>query len=97
MNFAMTQLSPEQIDRLARRRAAAKMGWTIHALVYVLVNSLLFAISRNGSWPVYPLLGWGIGLAMHGLAVFVLGSGGRIHGSMVQRERERLQQEQARP
>ena len=28
-----TPLTPQQIDRLARRRAGAKMGWLLHALV----------------------------------------------------------------
>lgn len=102
MKHAMTSLGPDDIDRLAHRRAAARMGWFIHAAVYVLVNALLYARSREAfgtaAWSVFPLLGWGIGLAMHGLVVFVLGSGSRLQRRMVERERERLQrgQESAR-
>ena len=51
--------SNDRIERLARRRAGAKMGWYIHATVYVLVNLFLviLASSRGHNWAMYPLLG----------------------------------------
>lgn len=90
-------LTPEAIERLARRRAGAKLGWYMHAVVYVLVNLVIFSISRYGfgsrPWSVFPLLGWGLGLALHGISVFVLGTGSGLRERMVQKERERLQRE----
>ena len=52
------------LDRLARRRASAKMGWFIHAAVYAIVNLGLAALSLSAGrdWHAYPLLGWGLGL-----------------------------------
>lgn len=92
-----TPLSPEEIERLARKRAGAKLGWFIHASVYVLVNLVIFAMSRYAfgtrPWSVFPLLGWGLGLALHGVSVFILGSGSGLRERMVQKERERLQRE----
>ncbi|TWO69516.1 2TM domain-containing protein [Caenimonas sedimenti] len=92
-----TPLSPEEIDRLARKRAGAKLGWYSHAAIYLLVNLFLFAISEYGfghrRWSVFPLLGWGVGLAFHGISVFVLGTGSGLRESMVRKERERLQRE----
>lgn len=92
-------LSPEEIETLARRRASAKLGWYVHAAAFVLVNVLLFAMSRYAfgtrPWSVYPLLGWGLGLVLHGVSVFLLGSGNGLRERMVQREREALQREQA--
>jgi len=92
-------LSPEEIDALARRRASAKLGWYAHAVAFVLVNALLFALSRYAfgtrPWSVYPLLGWGLGLLLHGVSVFLLGSGSSLRERMVQREREALQRGQA--
>jgi hypothetical protein len=92
-------LSPEEIETLARRRASAQLGWYVHAAAFVLVNALLFAMSRYAfgtrPWSIYPLLGWGLGLVLHGVSVFLLGSGDGLRERMVQREREALQREQA--
>lgn len=92
-----TPLTPEEIDKLARKRAGAKLGWYAHACVYVVVNLVLFALSRYGfghrPWSIFPLLGWGLGLTLHGVSVFVLGSGSALRERMVQKERERLQRQ----
>lgn len=90
-----TALTPDEIERLARKRAGAKLGWYIHATVYLLVNLGLFAMSKYGfgsrPWSVAPLLGWGLGLVLHGVSVFVLGRGSPLRERLVARERERLQ------
>ena len=84
--------SPEALERLARRRAGAKMGWFIHALVYVCVNAglALMAWHTGRAWHLYPLAGWGLGLALHGLAVW-LRTGTGLHERLLQAERDRLQ------
>ena len=93
-----TPLSPEEIDRLARKRAAVKLGWYIHATVYVLVNLLIFSLSQYAfgtrPWSLGPLLGWGLGLVLHGISVFVLGGGSTLRERMVQRERDRIERSQ---
>lgn len=92
-----TSMSPEEIDRLARKRAGAKLGWFFHAAVYVIVNLSVFAMSQyafgNRAWSVFPLLGWGLGLALHAAAVWLVGVGGDLRERMVQKERERLQRQ----
>ncbi|MDB5945966.1 MAG: hypothetical protein JWQ33_992 [Ramlibacter sp.] len=82
----------DQIERLARRRAGAKMGWYIHATVYIAVNLLLAVLSfSNGRhWAVYPALGWGLGLAIHGFVVFIATGGGGLHERLLRNERDRL-------
>jgi hypothetical protein len=91
-------LTPDDIDHLARRRAGAKLGWYAHAVFYVLVNAVVFAMSRYGfgerPWSMFPLLGWGLGLALHGVSVFALGSGSSLRERMVQKERERIERAQ---
>jgi carbon starvation protein CstA len=61
----------------ARKRVRQIKGFYIHATVFVLVNAFLLitnmASSRGKIWFVWPLFGWGIGLAAHGIAVFGLG------------------------
>lgn len=93
--------NPEEadIERLARKRAKAKMGWYSHAAVYVCVNLFLFALSSwrgHGNWHLAPLLGWGLGLALHGVSVFWIGQGSELSERLVQRERERLQRARER-
>jgi hypothetical protein len=94
----MPQLSPDEIERLAHKRAGAKLGWYIHATVYVLVNLFLFLSSEmvfgSRRWSVYPLLGWGLGLALHGVSVFLMGSSRGLRDRLVQKEREKLQRQQ---
>jgi hypothetical protein len=93
-------MTPDDLDQLARKRAGAKLGWYTHAAAFTVVNLALFAMSRYGfgdrPWSVYPLLGWGLGLALHGISVFLLGSGSNLKERMVQKERERLLREQDR-
>lgn len=90
-------MTPKDIDRLARRRAGAKLGWYIHATAFVVINLALFAISHHGfgsrHWTVFPLLGWGLGLALHGIAVFMCGPASGLRERMVQKERERLRRQ----
>lgn len=59
--------------RLRHRHRGAEKGFGAHATSYLLVMALLVTIwlltSPGGYfWPVWPMLGWGIGLASHGLA-----------------------------
>lgn len=86
----MSPLSP-QLERTARRRAGMKMGWYIHAGVYLAVNLLLAALSAASgrSWAIFPALGWGLGLAIHGVVVFLV-AGGTVYENLLDRERRQL-------
>lgn len=57
MNLSNPELN--DLDRLARRRAGARMGWYVHALVFLSVNSVLalLSISNGRHWAIYPALG----------------------------------------
>ncbi len=93
---ALTSLNPQELDQLARKRTGAKLGWYAHASVFVLVNLFVFSLSEYAfgtrAWSIKPLLGWGLGLCLHGIAVWFLGAGGNLRERLVQRER--LQREQ---
>ncbi|MET0310814.1 MAG: 2TM domain-containing protein [Burkholderiaceae bacterium] len=85
--------SEDQIDRIARRRAGAKLGWYAHAIVYIAVNTLLatLAFMSGRNWAVFPLLGWGLGLAVHGFVVFMITGGGGLYAKLLEGERRQLQ------
>lgn len=58
----------------AIRRIQAKRGFRVHFAVYLAVNALLVLIwAATGAgyfWPVWPILGWGIGVASHAAGVY---------------------------
>ena len=85
------QATEQGIEREARRRAGMKLGWFIHAGVYVAVMLLLVAINARtgGSWVIFPALGWGIGLAAHGIVTFLV-TGSGVRERLVERERRKL-------
>ncbi len=66
----------EQDDRreAALKRLKAKRDFKTHLAVYVIVNSMLVAIwafsGRGYFWPIWPLLGWGVGLVINAWAVY---------------------------
>jgi hypothetical protein len=69
----------EDLKRIARRRAGAKLGLYIHAAVYVAVNAFLALVQMQTTpqvhWNLWPLAGWGLGLAIHASVVLLAASG----------------------
>ena len=57
-------------------RGNARLSLYIHLAVYLAVNALLIVINLATStaylWFWWPLLGWGIGLGVHALALLVI-------------------------
>jgi hypothetical protein len=58
----------------AAKLVEAMTGFYIHLVVFILVIALLVIVNRLATpevwWVQWPLLGWGIGVAAHGFAVF---------------------------
>ena len=89
---ATLTLSDHDIERLARKRAGMRLGWIIHSGVFVLVNAMLafIALSTGKTWAIYPFLGWGFGLAIHGVVVLAALPGSGLMEALVAAERRRL-------
>lgn len=81
-------------DETLRARALEnikkKREFASHVAAYVLVNAFLvviWAVSGAGFfWPVFPLIGWGIGLLFHGWDVYQ----GEPSEARIRREMDRL-------
>jgi hypothetical protein len=66
------------VDRQRREQAVARLqkrsAFRAHLLAYVLVNACLVGIwAVTGAaffWPIFPLLGWGIGVAFNAWDVY---------------------------
>lgn len=91
----MTTLDDNELHKRARRRVSQKMGFYIHLTAYVLVNLGLAAInlmSGGSRWHLWPLAGWGLGLAIHGFVTFASLRGEGLRERMLEQEIERLKQ-----
>ena len=87
-----TPIDPDLLRR-AQKRVALRMGFFSHALVYVVVNAGLLALNvfQGGSlWSLWPMAGWGVGLAAHGLSTWFSLNGDGMRDRMLKREIERL-------
>jgi hypothetical protein len=81
------ELREQAIARLKKRR-----DFRTHLFMYVAVNAMLvviWAVTSDGGffWPIFPIIGWGIGLAGNAWDVY-----GRreITEEQIQREQDRL-------
>jgi hypothetical protein len=80
----------------AVRRLKKQRDFRVHLLIYVLVNAFLVVIWAMSSpfggaiffWPIFPIVGWGIGVAVSGYDAY-----GRdtLTEDRIQREMNRLQ------
>lgn len=86
-------MDEQELYQVASRRAGAKLGFYAHSVVYLLVNAILLSVNLMFSphflWFPFPLLGWGIGLLAHGLAVFATGPS-NFKTKMIEREMNRM-------
>ena len=80
------------LEATARRRAGARMGWYVHAMVYLAVNTvlMLIAFGTGRNWAIFPALGWGLGLLLHGIGVWLSLGGGGLQQRLIDQERARL-------
>ena len=88
-DFARAAFREREARQILRRRA-----FLVHLAVWAAVNALLVAVwAINGGghpWFVYPLLGWGIGIAAHGANAYLMARPGDV---ILEREQRRLADE----
>lgn len=90
-----TTMSDEQdLRRQAERRADLKLSFKVHFMAYLVVNAGLVAINLVSSpgyfWAIWPIIGWGLGLTAHGIAVYHFG--GDVRERAIEDELRRLRE-----
>jgi hypothetical protein len=81
------ELRQQAISRIRRKR-----GFRVHVRVYVAVNLILvgiWAVTGGFFWPIFPMLGWGIGVSANAWGVY--GRRKPIDDAEIRREMEQLQ------
>ncbi len=87
------KLNPD-LDKRLQRQAKARVAFKIHLLVFIAVMVFVWAINVIVMWNVtpkawyhwwalWPTLGWGLGVFLHGIATFA-------STGMVEREYQKL-------
>jgi hypothetical protein len=88
----VTPRTDDELRERAIHQLKKKRDFRTHIFIYVLVNVMLvviWAVTGSGFfWPVFPIIGWGIGVAANAWDVY-----GRkpITEDEIRRETERLQ------
>jgi len=84
-------MSEEANMIIAKMRIEEIKSFYVHAGIYAVVNIVLIVanVLREDDewWALWALLGWGIGLAIHGLAVF-----GPVSALMMRWEQRKIAQ-----
>ncbi|QNP48119.1 2TM domain-containing protein [Diaphorobacter aerolatus] len=85
----------ERLQDLARCRARKKLGWYMHAAIYLMVNAALTALSlhQGKHWSLYPMVFWGFGLLVHGASVWLIAPRSAWWQRMVEREAKAIERE----
>ena len=95
-----SSLPPAQLpaQEMAEKRVKKRIALFQHIGVYVVVNAFLvvvWALSGAGyPWFLWVMAGWGLGLAFHALGYFLGSKGDTSRHRMVEREMEKIKQEQ---
>lgn len=86
-------MSDSEQAAAARQRAIAKYGFYRHLALYLVINAFLVLINiatgAETNWAIWPMLGWGIAVVIHGLSVFVFTGRNKIIDRMTEREMQR--------
>ena len=74
MNTQEFTLPQSDHDQRLWQLAQLRVAFKVNLGMYVLVNTFLIGVwyftSRDYFWPIWPMLGWGLGVAIHALRAY---------------------------
>ncbi len=77
----------------AKKRIEAKMGFYIHLTIYLGIGILLtiinLTVTKGYFWAIWPMIGWGSGVMVHGLFTFVFTKQSGIMEKMIIKEMQK--------
>ena len=92
-------VTDEELRKKAKKIAKDKIGFYVHFIIYIVVNAFLFiqwywiTEGEGFPWVLTTTIGWGVGIVIHFLAVFVIGpQGEKIQGKIEEKEYKKLKE-----
>ena len=77
----------------AKKKVEARLGSKAHLTVYLVVNAILVGVNLINSpeylWFIWPLMGWGIAIFWHAMAVFVFDKKSDVMEKMILEEMDK--------
>lgn len=77
----------------AKKKVEARMGFYIHLVIYLVVNTFLVILNltftKDYFWAIWPMLGWGIGLIVHALSTFVFTAESSLKKRLIEKEMQK--------
>ena len=77
----------------AKRKVETRMSFYTHLAVYLVVNTLLTILNLlfTGGyfWAIWPMIGWGSGLIIHGLFTFVFDPESSLKERLIEKEMQK--------
>jgi hypothetical protein len=73
--FMNASTTDEDLRERALKRLRKKREFSVHLLSYVVINAMIIVIWATVAgggffWPMFPILGWGIGIIFHAWDVY---------------------------
>ena len=77
----------------AKKKVETRMSFFTHLAVYVGVITLLtllnLTVAGDYFWAMWPMIGWGSGVMVHGLRTFVFDANSSLKGRLIEKEMQK--------
>jgi hypothetical protein len=80
----------QEVYTHAKRKVETRMSFYTHLAVYLVVIAMLtilnLTVAGDYFWAMWPMIGWGSGLIIHGLSTFVFDSESSLKERLIEKE-----------
>ena len=83
-------MNNQEVYTNAKRKVETRMSFYTHLAVYLVVITMLtilnLMVAGDYFWAIWPMIGWGSGLIIHGLFTFVFDSPSSLKERLIEKE-----------
>ena len=84
----------QEVYSNAKKKVEARMRFYTHGVVYLVVMSMLtilnLTVAGDYFWAMWPMIGWGSGVIIHGLFTFVFDSKSSLKERLIEKEIQKV-------